>query len=175
MAYMNHRGGPRRPMAEINVVPFIDVMLVLLVIFMVTTPLLTQGVKVELPKTEAKAIPPQQKEPLILTVDATGNYYLNISEKPNQPVTPQTLNYLVSTQLSAKADAGEQRPVLVRGDKDANYGKIVEAMVLLQQAGAKSVGLITDQPTTTAKSDAGAKNVGMTTVQPTQPAQPVKG
>jgi biopolymer transport protein TolR len=172
MAYMNQRGGPRRPMAEINVVPFIDVMLVLLVIFMVTTPLLTQGVKVELPKTEAKAIPPQQKEPLILTVDATGNYYLNISEKPNQPVTPQTLNYLVSTQLSAKADAGEQRPVLVRGDKDANYGKIVEAMVLLQQAGAKSVGLITDQPTASPKSDAGAKTVGITTVQP---AQPVKG
>ncbi len=147
MAVLNHRGGQRRPMAEINVVPFIDVMLVLLVIFMVTTPLLTQGVKVELPKTEAKAIPPQQKEPLILTVDASGNYYLNIAEKPSQPVTPQTLHYLVSTQLSPTKDVGEQRPVLVRGDKDANYGKIVEAMVLLQQAGAKSVGLITDQPT----------------------------
>jgi biopolymer transport protein TolR len=146
MAVLNHRGGPRRPIAEINVVPFIDVMLVLLVIFMMITPLLTQGVKVELPKTAAKTIPPQQKEPLILTVDATGNYFLNISDKPNQPVTPQTLNYLVSSQLSPTADPGVQRPVLVRGDKDANYGKIVEAMVLLQQAGAKSVGLITDQP-----------------------------
>jgi biopolymer transport protein TolR len=152
MALLNHRGGPRRPIAEINVVPFIDVMLVLLVIFMVTTPLLTQGVKITLPKTEAKAIPPEQKEPLILTVDASGNYFLNISEKPNQPITERTLRYLVSMQLAPSADPGvEQRPVLVRGDKDANYGKIVEAMVLLQEAGAKSVGLITEpsssQPT----------------------------
>lgn len=143
MAVLNHRGGLRKPMAEINVVPFIDVMLVLLVIFMVTTPLLTQGIKIDLPKTEAKAIPPEQKEPLIVTVDAVGNYYLNIAEKPHQPITPQTLNYLVSTQLSATAGAAEQRPVLVKGDKNANYGKVVEAMVLLQKAGAKSVGLIT--------------------------------
>jgi biopolymer transport protein TolR len=145
MAVLNHRGGPRKPMAEINVVPFIDVMLVLLVIFMVTTPLLTQGVKVNLPKTEAKAIPPQQKEPLILTVDALGNYYLNTAEKPNQPITERVLQNIVSTQLAPNADAGaDQRPVLVRGDKNVNYGRIVAAMVLLQQAGAKSVGLITE-------------------------------
>jgi biopolymer transport protein TolR len=139
-----HRGGPRKPMAEINVVPFIDVMLVLLVIFMVTTPLLTQGVKIDLPKTEAKAIPPQQKEPLIVSVDASGNYYLNISDKPNQPITAQTLSYLVTAQLAPTASAGEQRPVLVRGDKNSNYGKVIEAMALLQKAGAKSVGLITE-------------------------------
>jgi biopolymer transport protein TolR len=128
-------------MADINVVPFIDVMLVLLVIFMITTPLLTQGVKVNLPKTQAKALPEQQKEPLIVTVDATGNFYLNLADKPNQPITPRTLSYLVTNQLNAPQ--GDQRPVLVRGDKSANYGKIMEAMVLLQQAGAKSVGLIT--------------------------------
>src|SRR5580698_2490307 len=92
--------GSRRPMSEINVVPFIDVMLVLLVIFMITTPLLTQGVKIELPKTEAKALPPDQKEPLIVTVDATGNYYLNISAKPSQPITARVLSNLVSTQLA---------------------------------------------------------------------------
>lgn len=132
----------RRPMAEINLVPFIDVMLVLLVIFMITTPLLTQGVKINLPETESKAIPPDQQEPLIVTVDSTGQFYLNISSKPNQPVTPQVLSNLVQTQLTEKG-AAEQRPVLVRGDKNANYGKVVEAMVLLQQAGAKSVGLIT--------------------------------
>jgi biopolymer transport protein TolR len=143
----NHRGGPRRPMAEINVVPFIDVMLVLLVIFMITTPLLSQGVKIDLPKTEAKSIPPEQKEPLIITVDATGNYYLNISEKPNQPLTARVLSNEVATQLATTANTTEpQRPVLVRGDKDVNYGKVVEVMALLQQAGAKSVGLIT-QPT----------------------------
>ena len=143
MAFLQHtRGGPRRPIAEINVVPFIDVMLVLLVIFMVTTPLLTQGVKIDLPKTEAKAIPPEQKEPLIVTVDASGNFYLNLAEKPSQPITAQTLSYLVGLQL--KGNDTEQRPVLVRGDKSANYGKVVEAMVLLQKAGAKGVGLITD-------------------------------
>jgi biopolymer transport protein TolR len=132
----------RRPMVEINLVPFIDVMLVLLVIFMITTPLLTQGVKIDLPKTETKALPPDQKEPLIVTVDSAGNFYLNIASKPSQPVTARVLSNLVSTQLSAQNN-GEQRPVLVRGDKNANYGKVVEAMVLLQQAGAKSVGLIT--------------------------------
>jgi biopolymer transport protein TolR len=128
-------------MSDINVVPFIDVMLVLLVIFMITTPLLTQGVKVELPKTSSSAMNEQQKEPLIVTVDSAGNYYLNLSDKPDQPITARTLSHLASTQLTQQG--AEQRPVLVRGDKNANYGKVVEAMVLLQQAGAKSVGLIT--------------------------------
>jgi biopolymer transport protein TolR len=133
------------------VVPFIDVMLVLLVIFMITTPLLTQGVNVDLPKTEAKALPPDQKEPLIITVDSAGNYYLNSASKPNQPVTARVLTNLVTSQLTASTAAGQQRPVLVRGDKNVNYGKVMDAMVLLQQAGAKSVGLITqpmphDQP-----------------------------
>ena len=134
-----------RPMAEMNLVPFIDVMLVLLVIFMITTPLLTQGVKVDLPQTETKAMPNNQKEPLIVTVDATGNYYLNISSKPQQAITERVLSNLAKTQLSV-APGEEQRPVLVRGDKNANYGKVVAAMVLLQQAGAKRVGVIT-QPT----------------------------
>ena len=144
MEFLNQRGGRRKPMSEINVVPFIDVMLVLLVIFMITTPLLTQGVKVELPKTSARELPQQQKEPLIVTVDANGNYYLNIAEKPDQPLTARNLSYLVSNQLSTSPTAEPQRPVLVRGDKNSNYGKIVEVMVLLQQAGAKSVGMITE-------------------------------
>lgn len=140
--------GSRRPMSEINVVPFIDVMLVLLVIFMITTPLLTQGVKINLPQTDSQAIPPQQKEPLIITVDAQGNYFLNIADKPSQPVTARVLSNLVSTQLAQTPAGAEQRPVLVRGDKNANYGKVVEAMALLQKAGAKSVGLITQNAQT---------------------------
>jgi biopolymer transport protein TolR len=143
MAHLHHPGS-RRPMSDINVVPFIDVMLVLLVIFMITTPLLTQGVKVDLPRTEAKAITEQQKEPLIVTVDSIGNFYLNLADKPSQPITARTLSFLVTQQLGQQT--AEQRPVLVRGDKDANYGKVMEAMVLLQQAGAKSVGLITQPP-----------------------------
>jgi biopolymer transport protein TolR len=145
MAYFHQRGS-RAPLAEINVVPFIDVMLVLLVIFMITTPLLTQGVKVDLPKTENKPLSEDQKEPIIITVDATGNYFLNIAEKPSQAISPRVLNNLVSQQLTGANQSSEQRPVLVRGDKNANYGKIMEAMVLLQQAGAKSVGLITQAP-----------------------------
>lgn len=137
-----HQPGSRRPMSDINVVPFIDVMLVLLVIFMITAPLLTQGVKVDLPKTEAKALTDQQKEPLIVTVDSSGHFYFNLSDKPNQPLTARALSNLATDQLSGQ-QTGEQRPVLVRGDKDVNYGKVMEAMVLLQQAGAKSVGLIT--------------------------------
>lgn len=140
MAHM-HQPGPRRPMSDINVVPFIDVMLVLLVIFMITAPLLTQGVKVDLPKTSAKALTEKQKEPLIVTVDSQGQFYFNLADKPSQPIPPQTLSHLVTTQLANQTE--EQRPVLVRGDKNANYGKVVEAMVLLQQAGAKTVGLIT--------------------------------
>ncbi len=141
MAY-THQPGSRRLMSDINVVPFIDVMLVLLVIFMITAPLLTQGVKVDLPKTEAKALTEMQKEPFIVTVDSTGNFFLNVSDKPNQAITARTLSHLAADQLGG-SHAGEQRPVLVRGDKNVNYGKVMEAMVLLQQAGAKSVGLIT--------------------------------
>lgn len=135
-------GSRRQLMSEINVVPFIDVMLVLLVIFMITTPLLTQGVKVDLPKTQAKALTDQQKEPIIVTVDASGNYYLNIAEKPQQPITARVLSHLLGNELSLHKD--QQRPVLVRADKSVNYGKVMEAMVLLQQAGANGVGLITD-------------------------------
>lgn len=144
MQILNQRQS-HRAISEMNVVPFIDVMLVLLVIFMITTPLLTQGVKVNLPETTSKALPPDQKEPLIVTVDAAGNFYLNTASKPHQPITARALSNLVATQLSNETTE-LQRPVLVRGDKNTNYGKVMEAMVLLQQAGAKSVGLITQPP-----------------------------
>lgn len=140
-----HQVGSRRPMSDINVVPFIDVMLVLLVIFMITAPLLTQGVKVNLPQTKASALKEQKNEPLIVTVDAAGNFYFNLADKPHQAITARTLTYLVTQQLTNQAET-DKRPVLVRGDKNVNYGKVMEAMVLLQQAGAKSVGLITEPP-----------------------------
>lgn len=136
----------KRPMAEINVVPYIDVMLVLLVIFMVTTPLLSQGVKVSLPQASAQTIPPKQQEPLIISVDAQGNYYLNVSTNPEQPVDATTLTNQVATELRTAKQQGQERQVLVKGDKDVNYGKVVQAMVLLQQAGAPNVGLMTQQP-----------------------------
>jgi len=124
------------------VVPYIDVMLVLLVIFMVTAPLLTQGVRVDLPQTQAQAIKQSDSEPLILTVDATGRYYLNIGEDPLEPLTTEVL----TTRVQAALQLEPQRRVLVRGDDSVSYGEVVHAMALLQQAGARGVGLITRSP-----------------------------
>ena len=132
----------KKPMAEINVVPYIDVMLVMLVIFMITAPLLTQGVKVDLPEAAADTLTPDQQEPLLVTVDAEGNLYLNIGDTPNTPVDKETLLKQVSTILRRRQD----RTVLVRGDHAVDYGTVVAAMVLLQQAGVPRVGLVTEPP-----------------------------
>ncbi len=132
----------RRLMAEINVVPYIDVMLVLLVIFVITAPLLTQGVKVELPQVASEAIGEEGDEPLVVTVDANGNYYLSIGEDPEKPVDHQAMVNKVAALLRLKP----KTPVMVRGDRDVSYGAVVTAMALLQKAGAPSVGLITEAP-----------------------------
>lgn len=135
----------KRPKAEINVVPYIDVMLVLLVIFMVTAPLLSQGVKVNLPKASAQAIS-QNKEPIIVSVDAQGNYYLNIASNPNQPISANDIVNEVAAKLQQAQQEGSEQQVLVKGDQSVDYGKVMQAMVLLQDAGAPSVGLVTQQP-----------------------------
>ena len=145
---LRNKSSRRRPLAEINIVPYIDVMLVLLVIFMVTTPLLTQGVKVNLPQAQAQALSPDQQQPIVVSVDAQGNYYLNIAAQPNQPIAADIL----SRQISAALQVAQQRPVLVKADKSVNYGQVVNVMVLLQHAGAPTVGLVTEQPDMTAKS-----------------------
>src|SRR3990167_4827053 len=94
-----HQPGSRRLMSDINVVPFIDVMLVLLVIFMITAPLLTQGVKVNLPQTKASALSEQKHEPMIVTVDAAGNFFFSLGKNPEQPITTLTLSFLVTEIL----------------------------------------------------------------------------
>lgn len=133
----------RKPMAEINVVPYIDVMLVLLIIFMITAPLLTQGVNVDLPQADANAVEaPENAEPLVLSVDADGNYYSSMGENPDQPVEPQ----LLANRVAAVIRNNPQVPVMVKGDASANYGQVVGLMALLQQAGVPNVGLITKQP-----------------------------
>ncbi len=132
----------RKPMAEINVVPYIDVMLVLLVIFMITVPLLATGVKVELPQAAASPIERESKEPLVVGVDAAGNYYLDVGDKNEKPVDENTLVQRVAAVLRNQPGT----PVLVRGDKNVNYGRVVHAMTLLQSAGAPNVGLITESP-----------------------------
>lgn len=130
----------RRPVAEINVVPYVDVMLVLLVIFMITAPLLTTGVDVNLPDAKAKTIEAKDKPPLVVTVDQHGKYFLNVARYPKRALDEKNLHLRIAAEL--QRDPG--RAVLVRGDRDVAYGKVVAAMVLLQQAGAPSVGLVTE-------------------------------
>lgn len=133
-------------MAEINVVPYIDVMLVLLIIFMVTTPLLTEGVKVNLPQAAAKAVDTKEQQPIVVSVDAKGLYYLNLNSHPDAPMDADALAIRVAAELELAKQSGKQQDVLVKGDKDVDYGKVMQAMVLLQRAGAEAVGLITSPP-----------------------------
>jgi len=133
----------RRLMGEINVVPYIDVMLVLLIIFMITAPLLTQGIKVELPKAAAEPIDARAVnniEPLVLSVDARGRLYLNVGATPQQPIDDAT----ALARATAALRRAPQRVVLVKGDAAVNYGRIVTAMVMLQQAGASKIGFLTE-------------------------------
>jgi len=129
-------------MSEINVVPYIDVMLVLLVIFMVTAPLLTQGVKVNLPQANAQVISEETSEPIVITVDRFGDLYLELGEPKGRPTDRETL----LTRLSAMLEHNPRVPVMIRGDAAVDYGRVMEAMVLAQAAGAPSVGLITTPP-----------------------------
>ncbi|MDH5326348.1 MAG: protein TolR [Gammaproteobacteria bacterium] len=139
--------GRRRPMSDINVVPYIDVMLVLLVIFMITAPLLTTGVQVDLPQATAEPVDTDTKEPLIVTVNKEGDYYLNVGENPDKPVNHETMVTLAAAVLQHQPGT----PVMIRGDGRVEYSKVVVAMTLLQKAGAPSVGLITDAPKQTKK------------------------
>lgn len=131
-------------MADINVVPYIDVMLVLLIIFMITAPMLTQGVKVDLPEAAANPVeaPDENSEPLVASVDAEGLFYVSIGDKQDQPIDADTLR----TKVAAVLRRSPNTPIMVKGDTAASYGQVVTLMVYLQEAGAPSVGLVTKQP-----------------------------
>jgi biopolymer transport protein TolR len=131
----------RRLMGEINVVPYIDVMLVLLIIFMITAPLLTQGVKVNLPKAHAEPLPTNQaKDPVVLSVDEQGRLFLNIASDPRAALDPDA----VLAQVTAAMHDDPDRAVVVKADKSVSYGVVMQAMVILQRAGANKVGMATD-------------------------------
>ena len=132
----------RRPMAEINVVPYIDVMLVLLIIFMITAPLLQQGVEIDLPQASANPLPPDEQEPIIVSVDKTGSFYLDVGDEPGKPIAAPLLVNRVAAVRQLKPNI----PILVRGDRDVGYGRVIDVMVLLQKAGVDKVGLMTDSP-----------------------------
>ncbi len=139
---MARNGNRRRPISEINVVPYIDVMLVLLVIFMITAPLLTQGVKIDLPQADAEPVSTELEDPVVITVDSEGNLYIDIGDNKQQPVEEEALVLRVRSVLKYKP----KTPIMVRGDSRVDYGRVVKAMTLLQSAGAPSVGLITEPP-----------------------------
>ena len=129
-------------MAEINIVPYIDVMLVLLVIFMVTVPLIQQGVKIDLPQAQARPLEDvEAPDPLVVTVNRGGQIMLNKGESANQPLPPDVLLRELYVLLP-----DQEGVAYVRGDRGASYGNVVSAMVMLQTAGAESIGLITEPP-----------------------------
>ena len=137
---MQQRRAPKL-LSDMNVVPYIDVMLVLLIIFMVTAPLITQGVKVDLPQTSSEPVPSEQ-EPVIVTVDAEGRTYCDYGGDPKEPLDPEALTTRIAGLLKYKP----QTPVYVRGDRNVGYGHVVQVMALLNRAGVASVGLITEPP-----------------------------
>jgi biopolymer transport protein TolR len=131
---MGRRGRRIRPMAEINVTPFVDVMLVLLIVFMVTAPLLTVGVPVDLPKTKAQALS-QDREPLSVTVRRDGSIYLQNTRVSEDDLVPR---------LTAIAANGYDQRIFVRGDKSVDYGRVMQVMALISAAGFTHIGLVTD-------------------------------
>ena len=131
-----------RLVAEINVVPYIDVMLVLLIVFMVTAPLLMQGVKVELPEAPSAPLEDKDQEPLIVSVKADGTYYLDLGNGKNEQ---QSLDVIVE-KVRKVMGVQPKTPVLVWGDTSVDYGTVVKLMSQLQGAGAPSVGLVTEPP-----------------------------
>jgi len=137
-----NRGGGRKPMAEINVVPFIDVMLVLLVIFMITAPMLTQGVQVDLPQVSSEPIEDiEEREPIIVSVDREGQYYLSLGDDETQVSLDE-----VSERVIILLERRPGTPVMVRGDRNVPYGQVVTLMSTLQTAGVTNVGLISEPP-----------------------------
>ncbi len=130
----------RRSISDINVVPYIDVMLVLLIIFMVTAPLLKQGVDVDLPTAPANPLDSESPEPIVISVDKDGLMYLNIAADAEAQIDAETL----VTQVKSALQQDPKRPVMVRGDANGPYQNVITTLVLLQQADVGSVGLVTD-------------------------------
>ena len=140
MQYSYRTPKRRRVIAEINVVPYIDVMLVLLIIFMVTAPLVTQGVKVDLPQAAAQPLPDDSKPPLIASINKQGQYFLNVGDSVESPLEASAMKALVIAQLALDKNI----QFVVKGDGDVSYKQVVDLMVLLQNAGVPSLGLMTE-------------------------------
>ena len=136
---MARRSNRRKPLAEINVVPYIDVTLVLLIIFMITAPLIQTGVEVELPHAESETVSQDSIPPVIVTIDKQGDYFIDVGGNENLPVEAEELLYRVKAVLTNKP----KTQIFIRGDQAVEYGKVVTVMAALKNAGVPSVGLMT--------------------------------
>jgi biopolymer transport protein TolR len=136
---MSRKNRRRKPMAEINVVPYIDVTLVLLIIFMITTPLLQTGVQVDLPQAESAVVEQKDELPLIVSIKADGQYYLMVGESAQEPIDPGDIESRVTAVIIEKPAT----PVLIEADKSIDYGTVVTVMANLKNAGVRNVGLMT--------------------------------
>lgn len=140
---MQVSGGKRRRLvAEINVVPYIDVMLVLLVVFMITAPLLMQGVEVELPQAPSQPMEESEDQPILVSIKADGSLYIDLLENPEEPRDIEEIAEIISKVLAEKPDTS----ILVWGDRNVAYGEVVGLMTRLQNAGTQRVGLVTEPP-----------------------------
>lgn len=129
-------------MSEINMTPLVDVMLVLLIIFMVTAPMLQQGIEVDTPKTASETLSSEKEPPVVVSVDRDGLFYLNIAENPNVTLVPEVIQARVAAYRKLHPDV----PVLVKGDQAVPYAKVIEAMAMVKHAGVEKVGLVTESP-----------------------------
>jgi biopolymer transport protein TolR len=132
----------KKPMAEINVVPYIDVMLVLLVIFMITAPLITQGINVELPAANSDAINLQKQEPVIITVQKDGRYFMDVGGHEENAASIEQVESILGKIMRNKP----QTPVLVSGDKEVKYEAVINLMASLQRSGVINLALLTEPP-----------------------------
>ncbi len=135
--------------AQINIVPYIDVMLVLLVIFMMTTPIIEQGVEVDLPQSDANMVDYVEQQPTVITIDREGNYYINSLYDTASSDIDEGEQVTISVavgRVMARLEAYPEMKVFVRGDRDVNYGRVVQLMALLQQSGVDKVGMVTETP-----------------------------
>lgn len=136
---MTQKRARRKPMAEINVVPYIDVTLVLLIIFMITTPLLQTGVDVDLPKADNEMIEQDKEPPIIVSINASGDYFIDFDGKGAEPIEKKALTALIKAAVENKPE----KKVYIGGDENVKYGAVVTVMAALQEAGVPSVGLMT--------------------------------
>ena len=127
-------------LSDINVTPFVDVMLVLLIIFMATASVIAQGVNVDLPQADAQTLETEAEDIMIVSIDRDGLYYLNVGDNPDNAMGANEIAAIVRSRLQAEPST----PIVVNGDRSISYDKVIEMMVLLQNSGASSVGLMTD-------------------------------